>query len=145
MVGAGCNAVLENLLFTTCPEGTTVLTPAPYYAAFEFDLGARAGLTVQGVVPPGLASGEKLSEAAAYYPTASALDSAAAEAERAGRPVAALLVSSPNNPLGFVYPPAVIAEMLQWCDANGIHYVSDEIYGGASADWTGTDGSSGAR
>jgi aspartate/methionine/tyrosine aminotransferase len=43
VVGAGCNAVLENLMLCLTSPGDGVLVPAPYYAAFEFDLGARIG------------------------------------------------------------------------------------------------------
>jgi hypothetical protein len=50
VVGAGCNAVLENMCFTLAEAGDAVLIlPTPYYAAFEFDLVARAGLTVEPV------------------------------------------------------------------------------------------------
>ena len=138
IIGAGCNAVLENLFFTIAEPGSGVLVPAPYYAAFDFDLSSRAGVTVVPVVPEGLPGlpGADLLDPAAYYPTAAALDIAYAEAEANGTPPAALLVSSPNNPLGVVYPPEVVAEMIRWCEAKGIHYVSDEIYGGASA-WAG--------
>lgn len=44
VVGAGCNAVLENLCFSLASSGDAVLIPTPYYAAFEFDLVARAGV-----------------------------------------------------------------------------------------------------
>ena len=43
VVGAGCNAVLENLCICLAQPGESVLIPTPYYAAFEFDLVARAG------------------------------------------------------------------------------------------------------
>jgi hypothetical protein len=43
VVGAGCNAVLENLCISLASPGEGVMIPTPYYAAFEFDLGARAG------------------------------------------------------------------------------------------------------
>lgn len=46
VVGAGCNAVLENLIFAIADEGEGVLIPRPYYAAFEFDLQARAAVQV---------------------------------------------------------------------------------------------------
>ena len=41
VVGAGCNAVLENLCVTLAEPGQGVMIPLPYYAAFEFDLGSR--------------------------------------------------------------------------------------------------------
>jgi DNA-binding transcriptional MocR family regulator len=43
VVGAGCNAVLENLCICLAEPGEGVMIPTPYYAAFEFDLVARAG------------------------------------------------------------------------------------------------------
>ena len=43
VVGAGCNAVLENLCTSLAGPGEGVMIPTPYYAAFEFDLVARAG------------------------------------------------------------------------------------------------------
>jgi aspartate/methionine/tyrosine aminotransferase len=43
VVGAGCNAVLENLCLCLAEQGEGVMIPTPYYAAFEFDLVARAG------------------------------------------------------------------------------------------------------
>eukprot|EP00816_Leptocylindrus_hargravesii_P004077 CAMPEP_0196803472 /NCGR_PEP_ID=MMETSP1362-20130617/2893_1 /TAXON_ID=163516 /ORGANISM="Leptocylindrus danicus, Strain CCMP1856" /LENGTH=252 /DNA_ID=CAMNT_0042175099 /DNA_START=207 /DNA_END=965 /DNA_ORIENTATION=- len=49
IVGAGCNAVLENLAICLAEVGDAVIIPTPYYAAFEFDLVARAGLRIQPV------------------------------------------------------------------------------------------------
>ena len=43
ILGAGCNAVLENLCMCLAEPGDAVMIPTPYYAAFEFDLAARAG------------------------------------------------------------------------------------------------------
>jgi DNA-binding transcriptional MocR family regulator len=43
VLGAGCNAVLENLCLCLAEPGEAVMIPTPYYAAFEFDLVARAG------------------------------------------------------------------------------------------------------
>lgn len=43
VVGAGCNAVLENLCICLAEPGEGVMLPTPYYAAFQFDLGSRAG------------------------------------------------------------------------------------------------------
>ncbi len=143
IIGAGCNAVLENLCFAIAEPGSAVLVPAPYYAAFDFDLTSRAGMAVVPVRPDGLtAAAPSFMDPSTYYPTARGLDAAYEAAEAAGTKPAALLVSSPNNPLGIVYPPDVVAEMLRWCEARGVHYISDEIYGGASA-WAEGTGSNG--
>jgi hypothetical protein len=128
IIGAGCNAVLENLFFTIAEPGSAVLVPAPYYAAFDFDLAARVGMELEPVFPPGLAessnrgAGTALTDSAApYYPSIASLESAYASAAAKGHPPAALLISSPNNPLGVLYPPEVIAAMLEWCHRRGLH------------------------
>ena len=72
-----------------------------------------------------------------YYPTVAALDAAYAAASAAGTPPAALLVTSPNNPLGIVYPPHVIATMLEWCDARGVNHRDGNFFSFESSyTWT---------
>jgi aspartate/methionine/tyrosine aminotransferase len=132
IVGAGCNAVLENLCFCLANPGDAVMIPTPYYAAFEFDLVARAGLDVVPVTTLDYYSGDvsslsKTIPIEAYYPTKAALDAAY---ERAPSPKI-LLLSHPHNPLGICYPPEVIQECLEWCRSKGIHLISDEIYAGS--------------
>lgn len=137
VVGAGCNAVLENLCICLAEPGEGVLIPTPYYAAFEFDLVARAGLDIVPV--PTMAHHPEVAidnnkdaiPPEAYYPNQSALD-AAVEASRArGVEPKILLLSHPNNPLGVCYPPSVVRECIEWGRENEIHIVSDEIYAGS--------------
>ena len=52
VVGAGCNAVLENLCICLAEPGEGVMIPTPYYAAFEFDLVARAGMYIVVIYTP---------------------------------------------------------------------------------------------
>lgn len=135
IVGAGCNAVLENLCFTLASAGEAVLIPTPYYAAFEFDLVARAGLHIQ---PVKTATSEDVSAASSasskldpsvYYPTAATLDVAYERAAKAGHTPRILLLSHPQNPLGVCYPPETVKECIDWCRSRKVHLVSDEIYG----------------
>jgi len=127
VVGAGCNAVLENLLFTIAEAGEGVLIPRPYYAAFEFDLAARADLKVLPVTVRRAGF-----EASSYYPTVESLEAGYWSAVHRGITPRALLLSSPNNPLGFCYPEEVLATCLDWCESKeGMHLVSDEIYAGS--------------
>ena len=46
----------------------------------------------------------------------------------ADRPIRALLFTSPNNPLGTVYSAEEVLAVVEWCQANGIHAVIDELY-----------------
>ena len=117
VVSSGCSAVLDNLFYCLGDAGGSVLIPSPYYPAFDNDLEAKCLLRPVPVPLAGLdgsASGESI---------AAQLDAAAAAAEEAGAPVCALLVTNPNNPLGTVYPPAVVEAMVRWCLANCVHYV----------------------
>ncbi|KAL7541439.1 hypothetical protein ACHAXR_011642 [Thalassiosira sp. AJA248-18] len=137
ILGAGCNAVLENLCMVIANPGDAVLIPTPYYAAFEFDLVARAGCHIVPVntfnhhdddvpscrvpIPPEF-----------YYPNRSSLDRAYDRAaEETGRAPRVLLLSHPNNPLGICYPPHVVQECIDWCREKEVHLISDEIYAGS--------------
>ncbi|MCP2262102.1 Aspartate/methionine/tyrosine aminotransferase [Streptoalloteichus tenebrarius] len=60
-----------------------------------------------------------------FQPTVSML-------EALDTPIRGLVVASPNNPTGTVLDPAELAALANWCDANGVRLVSDEIYHGIS-------------
>jgi len=162
ILGAGCNAVLENLCMTLADPGDVVLIPTPYYAAFEFDLGSRAGCHVLPVNtmeyhPPGnkggISSANAAIPASCYYPNKASLDAAYENTldETNGRPPRILLISHPNNPLGVCYPPHVMKECIDWCRENEVHLISDEIYAGSVyrqgvvADTTTANGEEDAR
>ena len=40
----------------------------------------------------------------------------------------ALLINSPHNPTGVVYPPALLEEIAAFADGHGIRLISDEVY-----------------
>lgn len=140
IMGTGCNAVLENLCITLAEPGEGVLIPTPYYAAFEFDLVARAGLSIIPVntfqhsgatIPPADDEDNQSIPVEAYFPTRASLTAALNRATLEGESPRILLLSHPNNPLGISYPPSVVKECIAWCRENKIHLVSDEIYAGS--------------
>ncbi|HEU4362986.1 MAG TPA: pyridoxal phosphate-dependent aminotransferase [Mycobacterium sp.] len=45
-------------------------------------------------------------------------------------PLAGVIVASPANPTGTVIPPAELAAIASWCDAEGVRLISDEVYHG---------------
>jgi aspartate/methionine/tyrosine aminotransferase len=139
VVGAGCNSVLENLFFCIADPGEGVLVPQPFYAAFKFDLGSRAGLQVLPVpvMPKSILKAAREDEflaipASAYYPTAESLERAYQAAKLNGVQPRAVLLTTPNNPLGICYPEEVLAECVDWAESHGLHTVSDEIYAGST-------------
>jgi len=152
ILGAGCNAVLENLCMCLTEPGDAVMIPTPYYAAFEFDLVARAGCEIVSVntldyhneSPPSSSSSNSSSSSSSsdkkrttippsfYYPNKASLTHAYnLSVERTSRPPRVLLLSHPNNPLGICYPPEVVEECIDWCRENEVHLISDEIYAGS--------------
>lgn len=139
IVGAGCNAVLENLCFALADAGDAVLIPTPYYAAFEFDLVARAALSVEAVtteahhpeVDCDSTNGSSSLDPAMYYPNRAALDAAYERASLKGNTPKILLLSHPMNPLGICYPAQVVQECIDWCRERQVHLISDEIYAGS--------------
>jgi aspartate/methionine/tyrosine aminotransferase len=135
VLGAGCNAVLENLCFCLTEPGDAVLLPTLYYAAFEFDLAARAALKIVPVKTMEFQSGIGVSDGtisqAMYYPNRKSLDAAYAKAVEGGSKPKILLLSHPNNPLGVCYPPSVVKECIDWAREKQVHLVSDEIYAGS--------------
>jgi aspartate/methionine/tyrosine aminotransferase len=136
VVGAGCNAVLENLCLSLAEPGQGVMIPLPYYAAFEFDLGSRADLKIIPVPTMDYQSLDGIENSSipphAYYPNRASLDAAKERSirENSVEP-RILLLSHPQNPLGISYPAHVIQEMVDWCRENKIHLISDEIYAGS--------------
>jgi aspartate/methionine/tyrosine aminotransferase len=142
VMGAGCNAVLENLCMCLADPGEAVMIPTPYYAAFEFDLSARAGLEIVPVktfatgdscnaVRPPVGSPGLTIPAEAYYPRKSTLDAAYRRALESGTKPRILLLSHPSNPLGICYPPEIVQECIDWCREHRVHLISDEIYAGS--------------
>jgi len=147
ILGAGCNAVLENLCMCLANPGDGVLIPTPYYAAFEFDLVARAGCHIVPVntfdcarvnngegVPEYNAKGSKENSISPeyYYPNVNSLEVAYQRTiSETGRPPRVLLLSHPNNPLGICYPAHVMKECIDWCREKEVHLISDEIYAGS--------------
>jgi len=113
---AGAGSVLENLFHALADPGDGVLVPTPSYAGFWPDLERRNGLTI---VPAHRSSDDN------YRLTPEMLDRAVAGA---GRPVKALLYTSPDNPLGTVASPEEIRMVLAWANDRDLHVVFDEVY-----------------
>lgn len=115
-VVAGAGAVLELLFHALADPGDGVLIPTPSYAGFWPDLETRDALRV---VPVHCTSAD------GFRLSTRALDRALAQADV---PVKALLFTTPNNPLGWVYSREELLEVLDWSTRVGIHVVFDEIY-----------------
>jgi aspartate/methionine/tyrosine aminotransferase len=97
--------------------GDRVAMAAPSYPAY------RNILTALGVVPVEIASGPQTR----FQPTPRLLDE---WLSRNGGRIDGLIVASPANPTGTMLDPGELAALAGWCEANGVRFVSDEIYHG---------------
>jgi aspartate/methionine/tyrosine aminotransferase len=117
-VASGASAILEMLSFVLCDRGEAVLIPAPYYSGFDHDLALRSEARLWHVQ---LQSPE-------FELTAINMEKAYAEAEAAGTEVKAVLLNSPQNPLGRVYSSALVQDVITFARKKGLHVILDEIY-----------------
>jgi aspartate/methionine/tyrosine aminotransferase len=111
LITAGCNQAFFTALLTLVPRGAAVLLPTPWYYNHKMTcdmLGLEARAlpchAAQGFIP----------------------DPAEAAALMQG--VAAVVLVSPNNPTGAIYPPATIAGFAALCRHHEAALLLDETY-----------------
>jgi gliotoxin/aspirochlorine biosynthesis aminotransferase len=85
-------------------------------AGFETCFVLRTQVHQVHVYPPASSTPEAL---VAQYETA---------LKQAGCHIKAILFCNPHNPKGTIYPQTHIAALLQFCEKNNLHFISDEIY-----------------
>ncbi len=111
-VTAGCNQAFVVAMLALAGHGDAVILPSPWYFNHKMTLD-MLGVTTrvlpcraeQGFVPDPV-------EAAALVDAS----------------VKAIVLVSPNNPTGAVYPPEIIAAFYELCRRKGIWLVLDETY-----------------
>ncbi len=126
VVGAGCVAHLTSLSLLLFNPGDALLCPVPYYPAFDKDFLNFGDAVVMPVF--GEKDAEVGNDAFELFGrlTEKSLDEALANA--APRPVKALLLSNPSNPLGTLYTREELLVAIEWCRRHRIHLIMDEIY-----------------
>ncbi|WP_288901460.1 pyridoxal phosphate-dependent aminotransferase [uncultured Sneathiella sp.] len=126
----GIDVPMERVVVTTGSSGGFLLT---FLSAFEKGDGivlAEPGypayrniLTSLDLVPVGL----PCHEATNFQPTPDLIDTLT-------DPVAGLLVASPSNPTGTMIKKDELAALIDYCQENGLQFISDEIYHGITYD-----------
>ncbi|RDJ27618.1 aminotransferase [Bosea caraganae] len=111
-ITSGCNQAYVMTMMALAQAGDNVLLPTPWYFNHEMTL------TMLGIEPRPL----PCDPAAGFVP-----DAALAERLIDAKTRAIVLVT-PNNPTGAVYPPATIAAFAELCERRGIWLVLDETY-----------------
>ncbi|KAI0190609.1 pyridoxal phosphate-dependent transferase [Astrocystis sublimbata] len=117
---AGAGNALSALISAICDPGDEVLVLGPCWEGFDayFTMGADVKTTF--VTPTCL-------ETATQMDIVEALQ-AAYEASDAKERIKAVALTNPLNPLGQCYSVEILRKILEFCEARGMHLVSDEVY-----------------
>jgi len=111
IVSDGAKQSLWNILFTLCNPQDEVIVLAPYWVSYPEMIRMVGAVPV--IVTP---------EDGSFIPSFD-------EIERVvGSYTKAIIVNSPNNPSGVVYPPELIAQIVELCESKGIYMICDDIY-----------------
>jgi aspartate aminotransferase len=111
IVSDGAKQSLWNILFAILNPQDEVIVLAPYWVSYPEMVRMIGGNPV--IVTP---------EDGTFVP-------AFEEIERAvGSDTKAIIVNSPNNPTGVVYPKELIAKIVDLCESKGIYMICDDIY-----------------
>ncbi|KJK58569.1 aminotransferase class I/II-fold pyridoxal phosphate-dependent enzyme [Saccharothrix sp. ST-888] len=119
VVVSGATAALDIIATILCDPGEAIVVPAPYYAAFDTDLGGRSGAQV---VPA------PMDESDGFALSAGAVDRTVRELGRQGVTVRAVVLASPSNPLGQVHSAEQLRELTEVAAAHDLDLVGDELY-----------------
>ncbi len=111
-VTAGCNQAFSAAMMAIAKAGDNVIVPVPYFFNHTMWLGM---LGIEARFIPAVAPG-------ANHPQP---EDAAKLIDASTR---AIVLCSPNNPTGAIYPPEVIAAFFDLAKAHGIALVIDETY-----------------
>lgn len=118
VIGSGASAILNLLFHFIAEENEVVLIPAPYYAAFEYDMSIMAKCVPYPVHTRNPVSGPEPDELEIVYQ----------KLTKQGLKVKVLLLTNPNNPLGTICSPSVIKNCIDWAKSKKMHTIVDEIY-----------------
>ena len=111
IVSDGAKQSLFNILFTLCNPQDEVIVLAPYWVSYP------EMIKMIGAVPV-IITPEDGSFVACFD-----------EIERAvGLYTKAIIVNSPNNPSGMIYPEDLISKIVDMCERKGIYLICDDIY-----------------
>ena len=111
IISDGAKQSLWNVLFAILNPLDEVIVLAPYWVSYPEMVRMVGGTPV--IVTP---------ESGSFVPTFE-------EIERVvGSSTKAIIVNSPNNPSGAVYPEELIASIVNLCESKGIYMICDDIY-----------------
>jgi aspartate aminotransferase len=111
LVSGGAKQALFNLLFTILNPQDEVIILAPYWVSYPEMIKMVYGVPV--TVTP---------EDGTFLPRMQEIEQAVSSYTKA------IIVNSPNNPSGIMYPESLISALVEFCERKGIYLIMDDIY-----------------
>jgi aspartate aminotransferase len=111
IISQGAKQALFNLLYTLVNPQDEVIVLAPYWVSYPEMIKMVYGIPV--IVTP---------ENGRFFPSIGDIEEAVSSYTRA------IIVNSPNNPSGAIYPPELIQQIVELCEKKGIYLIMDDIY-----------------
>ncbi len=107
----GAKQSLFNIMYSILNPQDEVIVLAPYWVSYPEIIKMCMGRPV--IVTP---------EDGTFIPRFEDIEKAVTSYTRA------IIVNSPNNPSGVIYPPALIEKLVDFCERKGIYLICDDIY-----------------
>ncbi len=111
IVSNGAKQALYNLLFAILNPQDEVIIMAPYWVSYPEMIKMLYGIPV--VVTP---------EDGGFVPRFQEI------VQNVSSYTKAIIINSPNNPSGAIYPDELIGELVEFCEKKGIYLIMDDIY-----------------
>lgn len=111
VVSSGAKQSLYNILYSILNPQDEVIILAPHWVSYPEMVKMCYGVPV--VVTP---------EDGRFVPTMPEIEAAVSSYTKA------IIVNSPNNPSGAVFPENLIAQIVDFCERKGIYLICDDIY-----------------
>ncbi len=111
IASSGAKQAIMNLLYAILEPKDEVIFPAPYWVSYPEMVKLAGGVPV-AVTP----------EDGTFIPTVPDI------ADKVGSYTKVIILNSPNNPSGIMYPADFIREMVEFCEKKDLWLVMDDLY-----------------
>ena len=111
MASGGAKQAIMSALHAILNPQEEVIFPAPYWVSYPEMVKLVGGVPVP--VPP---------EDGSFIPRIQDIEQVTGSYTRA------VIINSPNNPSGAVYPASFIADIVDFCERRGLYLIMDDIY-----------------
>jgi aspartate aminotransferase len=111
IVSSGAKQSLFNILYALLDPNDEAIILAPYWVSYPEMVKMVRGIPV--IVTP---------EDGGFYPRLADIERAVSSSTKV------IIINSPNNPSGVMYPDEFLAEIVAYCEKKNIYVIMDDIY-----------------